>query len=97
MPNRRWRIRGPRNSSSICGITAKSWTHSDFAPLGMVTSGMDVVDDLYAGYGDMAPSGPGPDATQIQMEGNAYLTRSFPHLDYIKKATVTTSGIVPEK
>ncbi|MGA7235304.1 MAG: peptidylprolyl isomerase [Bryobacteraceae bacterium] len=68
-----------------------------FAPLGMVTSGMDVVDDLYAGYGDMAPSGPGPDATQIQMEGNAYLTRLFPHLDYIKKATVTTAGIVPEK
>jgi peptidyl-prolyl cis-trans isomerase A (cyclophilin A) len=69
-----------------------------FAPLGMVISGMDdVVDDLYAGYGDMAPSGPGPDSTQIQMEGNAYLTRRFPHLDYIKKATVTTSGIVPEK
>jgi peptidyl-prolyl cis-trans isomerase A (cyclophilin A) len=68
-----------------------------FAPLGMVTSGMEVVDDLYAGYGDMAPSGPGPDATQIQMEGNAYLARRFPHLDYIKKATVTTGGIVTEK
>jgi peptidyl-prolyl cis-trans isomerase A (cyclophilin A) len=68
-----------------------------FAPVGTVTSGMDVVDDLYAGYGDMAPSGPGPDATQIQMEGNAYLARRFPHLDYIKKATITQGGIVTEK
>jgi peptidyl-prolyl cis-trans isomerase A (cyclophilin A) len=68
-----------------------------FAPLGMVTSGMETVDDLYAGYGDMPPNGPGPDPTQIQMEGNAYLTRLFPHLDYIRKATVSTPGIVPEK
>jgi len=68
-----------------------------FAPLGMVTSGMETVDDLYAGYGDMPPNGPGPDPTQIQMEGNAYLTRLFPHLDYVRKATVSTAGIVPEK
>jgi peptidyl-prolyl cis-trans isomerase A (cyclophilin A) len=58
-----------------------------FAPLGRVISGMDVVDDLYGGYGDMPP-GPGPDPSQIQMEGNAYLARRFPHLDYIKKATI---------
>jgi peptidyl-prolyl cis-trans isomerase A (cyclophilin A) len=59
-----------------------------FAPLGTVISGMDVVDDIYAGYGDMPPNGAGPDPTQIQMEGNAYLERRFPHLDYIKKATI---------
>jgi peptidyl-prolyl cis-trans isomerase A (cyclophilin A) len=59
-----------------------------FAPIGTVVSGMEVVDDLYAGYGDMAPMGTGPDATQIQVEGNAYLTRRFPHLDYIKTATI---------
>lgn len=59
-----------------------------FAPVGRVISGMDVVDQLYAGYGDMAPNGPGPDATQIQLEGNAYLMRRFPHLDYIKTATI---------
>ncbi len=57
-----------------------------FAPVGKVTSGMEVVDDLYPGYGDMAPAGPGPDASQIQMEGNAYLARRFPHLDYIRSA-----------
>jgi peptidyl-prolyl cis-trans isomerase A (cyclophilin A) len=59
-----------------------------FAPIGKVVSGMDTVDDLYAGYGEMAPQGPGPDPNQIQMEGNAYLTSKFPHLDYIKTATI---------
>jgi peptidyl-prolyl cis-trans isomerase A (cyclophilin A) len=59
-----------------------------FAPFGTVVSGMENVDDLYSGYGDMAPAGPGPDSTQIQVEGNAYLTRRFPHLDYIRKATI---------
>jgi peptidyl-prolyl cis-trans isomerase A (cyclophilin A) len=59
-----------------------------FAPVGKVISGMDVVDQIYAGYGDMPPNGAGPDPSQIQMEGNAYLTRRFPHLDYIKTATI---------
>ncbi len=59
-----------------------------FAPVGRIVSGMEVVDDLYSGYGDMPPSGAGPDPTQIQLEGNAYLTRRFPHLDYIKKASI---------
>merc|ERR1719160_857151 len=31
-----------------------------FAPFGRVTSGMDVVDSLYSGYGDSAPKGNGP-------------------------------------
>src|SRR6201996_7921621 len=33
----------------------------DFAPFGQVTSGMNVVDALYSGYGEGAPSGGGPD------------------------------------
>ena len=60
----------------------------NFAPLGQVVSGMEVVDDLWAGYGEMPPSGSGPDPTQIQMQGNDYLQRNFPHLDYIKTATI---------
>lgn len=59
-----------------------------FTPLGKVISGMDTVDDIYAGYGEMGPNGPGPDPTQIQTQGNAYLTTHFPHLDYIKTATI---------
>lgn len=59
-----------------------------FAPFGRVVSGMDVVDKLYSGYGEGAPNGAGPDQGRIQLEGNAYLTKSFPKLDYVKKATI---------
>lgn len=60
-----------------------------FAPFGQVVSGMNVVDALYAGYGEGAPQGLGPAQGRIQREGNAYLTTNFPKLDYIKKATIT--------
>ena len=59
-----------------------------FAPFGEVTAGMDVVDKLYSGYGEGAPSGRGPAQGRIQTEGNAYLTKEFPKLDYVKKATI---------
>jgi peptidyl-prolyl cis-trans isomerase A (cyclophilin A) len=59
-----------------------------FSPFGQVTSGMEVVDKLYAEYGEGAPRGRGPDQGRIQSEGNAYLMRDFPQLDYVKEATV---------
>src|SRR5213078_4059259 len=58
-----------------------------FAPFGKVSGkGMDVVDKIYSGYGEGAPSGRGPDQGRLQGEGNAYLMKDFPKLDYIKKA-----------
>jgi peptidyl-prolyl cis-trans isomerase A (cyclophilin A) len=59
-----------------------------FAPFGKVVEGMDVVDKINGEYGEGAPSGSGPDQQRIQMEGNAYLKKDFPHLDYIKSVTV---------
>jgi peptidyl-prolyl cis-trans isomerase A (cyclophilin A) len=59
-----------------------------FAPFGQVVSGMDVVDKLHAGYGEGAPSGRGPEQGRVQSEGNAYLTKDFPQLDFIKKASI---------
>ncbi len=59
-----------------------------FAPFGEVTKGMAVVDKIYSGYGEGAPRGKGPDQGRVQSEGNAYLTKDFPKLDYIKKATI---------
>jgi peptidyl-prolyl cis-trans isomerase A (cyclophilin A) len=59
-----------------------------FAPIGKVITGMDVVENLYSAYGDMAPRGQGPDPSKIEVQGNAYLDAKFPRLDYIKKATI---------
>jgi peptidyl-prolyl cis-trans isomerase A (cyclophilin A) len=60
-----------------------------FASFGQVSSGMNVVDQLYADYGEGAPSGRGPNQGRIQGEGNAYLTRDFPNLDFVRKATIS--------
>ncbi len=59
-----------------------------FAPFGRVVSGMNIVEKLYDGYGEGAPSGRGPEQGRAQMAGNAYLEKSFPKLDYIKTASI---------
>ena len=59
-----------------------------FAPFGRVVSGMDVVDQLFSGYGEDAPNGEGPEQGRLQSQGNAYLAKDFPKLDFIRKATI---------
>jgi len=54
-----------------------------FAPFGQVISGMEAVDKLYT-YGKSNV----PDQSMISAEGNAYLQRDYPKLDFIKKATI---------
>jgi peptidyl-prolyl cis-trans isomerase A (cyclophilin A) len=61
---------------------------SGFAPFGEVVSGIEVVDKIHTGYGEGAPRGAGPAQGRVQAEGNAYLMKSFPKLDYIKTATI---------
>jgi peptidyl-prolyl cis-trans isomerase A (cyclophilin A) len=61
-----------------------------FAPFGEVTTGMSVVDKLYSGYGEGQPSGNGPSQGALTSQGNAYLAKNFPKLDYIKTATIET-------
>lgn len=63
-----------------------------FAPIGEVVEGMSVVDGLYSGYGEGAPRGQGPDQSKIQSEGNAYLEKAFPKLDYIQSAKVVRAN-----
>ena len=60
-----------------------------FAAFGEVVEGQDVAGKLFNGYGD-APSrgGHGPDNARMAKEGNAYLEKEFPKLDYIKAATI---------
>jgi peptidyl-prolyl cis-trans isomerase A (cyclophilin A) len=62
-----------------------------FAPFGKVVSGMDVVHNIYKGYGEGAPQGNGPAQHLIQQQGNAYLTEHFPELDYIKSARIVAA------
>ena len=53
-----------------------------FAPFGQVVAGMEFVDKINAEYGEA------PNQGLIQSQGNAYLAKNFPRLDYIKKATI---------
>ena len=53
-----------------------------FAPFGEVISSMVLVELIFSGYGE------GPDQNQIQFEGNAFLTKYFPKMSYIRKATI---------
>jgi peptidyl-prolyl cis-trans isomerase A (cyclophilin A) len=71
------------------GDNSSSLDAQGFAPFGRVAKGMDIVDKIYSGYGEGAPTGKGPDQGRLQAEGNAYLMKDFPRMDYIKKATIT--------
>jgi len=53
-----------------------------FAPFGEVVSGMDVVESITPQYGEK------PDQGSITSQGNAYLNKEFPKLDYITAATI---------
>ena len=59
-----------------------------FTPLGEVVEGMEVFGRIYFGYGEGAPRGTGPEQGRIEQEGNAYLEREFPRLDFIKTARI---------
>ena len=59
-----------------------------FAPFGQVTSGMDVVQKLYSGYGER------PDQGSITSEGKPYLDKNFPNIDRIETATLTAPATV---
>ena len=54
-------------------------------------AGQDVVDKLNGEYGEQ----PSQMQAQIQSGGNAFLAKSFPRLDYIKKATIEKPAAPP--
>ena len=57
-----------------------------FAPLGRVTKGLSIVDALNGQYGES------PSQDEIEKQGNVYLKRTFPKLDYIVTARVVRKG-----
>jgi peptidyl-prolyl cis-trans isomerase A (cyclophilin A) len=62
-----------------------------FAPFGLVVSGMDVVDKLFS------PGETQPDQRRILREGNEYLQKEFPKLDFVKKATIVPAAPAPAR
>jgi peptidyl-prolyl cis-trans isomerase A (cyclophilin A) len=62
-----------------------------FAPFGTVTDGMDVVDKIYAGYGER------PQQDRITDEGDAYLVKNFPMIDKITSAKVLPAEPAADK
>lgn len=80
---------GPNSRSNQLFINLADNARLDamgFPPFGRVVSGMSVVDSIYSGYGEQ------PDQTLIGAQGNQYLERMFPKLDYIKSATIVGAG-----
>jgi peptidyl-prolyl cis-trans isomerase A (cyclophilin A) len=77
--------RGPDTRTTQLFINLRdngAYDRLGFAPFAEVVSGMDVVDRLYSAYEER------PEQPLIDEEGNAYLTREFPNLDYIQKAAI---------
>ena len=63
------------------------------SPVGAVVEGMDVVDRLYAGYGESAGGGMrGGKQDPIFAGGNAWLDANFPRLDHLVSARVTDAA-----
>jgi peptidyl-prolyl cis-trans isomerase A (cyclophilin A) len=53
-----------------------------FAAFGEVTKGMDIAESITAQYAEK------PNQGEITSQGNAYLNKEFPKLDFIKTATI---------
>ncbi len=59
-----------------------------FTPIGRVVEGMDVVDSLYTGYGELPSAAPPVgNLKRFNAESNRYLDEAFPELDRIVKMT----------
>jgi cyclophilin family peptidyl-prolyl cis-trans isomerase len=76
---------GPNSRTTQVFINFKDNAFLDsqgFSPFAEVIEGMDSVDAIHSGYGEQ------PDQGQITSQGNAYLRKEFPDLDYVKKASI---------
>ncbi|MCB0384863.1 MAG: peptidylprolyl isomerase [Bdellovibrionales bacterium] len=76
---------GPNTRTTQLFINLNDNTNLDrmgFSPFAKVVEGMDVVKNINGEYGER------PNQGAIQSEGNTYLKKSFPNMDYIKGATI---------
>jgi peptidyl-prolyl cis-trans isomerase A (cyclophilin A) len=78
------------NSSQLDGM--------GFAPIGQVTSGMDVVKNFYSAYGELSDpglNGTGPSQERAMEAGKAYLDKNYPLLDSIKSTEIISQTPPP--
>ena len=82
--------RASRTTQVFINLTDnKKLDKTGFAPFARVVQGMDVVDAMYSGYGEVqALGGSGPDAAKLETLGDEYAVRSYPRLDQIKTARI---------
>jgi peptidyl-prolyl cis-trans isomerase A (cyclophilin A) len=76
---------GPNSRTTQLFINYKDNPRLDemgFPPFGKVIQGMEVVNAINQEYGEQ------PDQPMIQAEGNDYLKRAFPKLDYVRSAVI---------
>jgi peptidyl-prolyl cis-trans isomerase A (cyclophilin A) len=97
------REKNRRGTVSFAFLEANSRTHQvfinlkdnpsldaqGFVPFGYVVQGMSVADSLYDEYGDY------PKYQLVATQGNRYLERMFPKLDYIRSASIVPPAATP--
>jgi cyclophilin family peptidyl-prolyl cis-trans isomerase len=70
------------------GSAASLGTQLWETPIGKVVEGMEHIENLYAGYGDMPPWGHGPEQPKIRSQGLSYMQEQFPEMDRFTTCTV---------
>jgi homoserine O-acetyltransferase len=84
-----------RATQVFINLRDNSETHDreGFAPFGRVIEGMDVIDSLYAGYGETSGGGIRAGKQDPLFDfGNAYLDASYPRLDSIVRAAIESTS-----
>ena len=84
-------ILNPEFSAALRQHSNNSRLDADgFAPFGQVIAGMDVVDKLFSPDAQ-------PDQRRLLREGNGYLQKEFPQLDFVKKASILPAASGPAR
>jgi len=66
-----------------------------FVPFARIVNGVEVIDRIYSGYGEMRPEGKYIDVNRVEEEANEYLGPRFPKLDYVKRTRFLDANGAP--